>query len=91
MSREQEFIEMRERGVMQTYPRGLTHEISYLVYDAYRQMGQERSQGEWKNLIARLLEKRIDSAERFKECQEGALGITTSVEREMRKLLTFGW
>ena len=38
MSREQEFIEMRERGVMQTYPRGLTHEISYLVYDAYREM-----------------------------------------------------
>ena len=68
MSQDQEFIEMRERGVMQTYPRGLTHEISYLVYDAYREMRQERSQSEWKNLIARLLEKRIDSAEGLMEC-----------------------
>ena len=49
------------------YPKGLTHEISYLVYDAARNLGIEEQEGVWKFSIEMLLLSKITSAEKFNE------------------------
>ena len=52
---------------MRLYPKGLTHEISYLVYDAARNLGIEEQEGVWKFSIEMLLLSKITSAEKFNE------------------------
>ena len=60
---------------MRLYPKGLTHEISYLVYDAARHLGIEEQEGAWKFSIEMLLLSKITSAEKFNEQVVGSAWI----------------
>ena len=73
------------------FPKGLTHEISYLVYDAARHLGIEDQEGVWKFSIEMLLLSKITNASKFSELEKGSAWINEQIEAKMRQLLAEGW